>query len=96
MMILLIAIAVMMAATVATHLGLSQAISQVISKVCKCHKCLSFWTTLLVLLLIGCNVVVAAMLSLLMSYVSNWFGLFLIWLNDKYGKLWLRLNQKKM
>lgn len=57
---------------------------------------MSFWTTLLVLLLIGCNVVVAAMLSLLMSYVSNWFGLFLIWLNDKYGKLWLRLNQKKM
>lgn len=95
-MVLLIAIAVMIAATVVTHLGLSQAISQVINKVCKCHKCLSFWATLLVLVLIGCNVVIAAMLSLLMSYVSNWFGLLLIWLNDKYGELWLKLNQKRM
>lgn len=96
MMILLIAIAVMMAATIAVHLGLSQAICNVLCKVCKCHKCMSFWITLAVLLLIGCNVIVAAMLSLLMSYMSNWFGLLLIWLNDKYGELWLKLNQKKM
>jgi hypothetical protein len=96
MMILLIAIAVMMAATIAVHLGLPQTISNVVSRVCKCHKCLSFWVTLAVLLLIGCNIIIAAMLSLVMAYMSNWFGMLLIWLNDKYGELWQRLNQKKM
>lgn len=95
-MILLIAIAVMMAATIAVHLGLAQAICNVLCKVCKCHKCMSFWITLAVLLLIGCNIIVAAMLSLIMSYMSNWFGLLLMWLNDKYGELWLKLNRKRM
>lgn len=96
MMILLIAIVVMMTATIAVHIGLPQTISNVVSKICKCHKCLSFWLTLVVLLLIGCDVIITAMLSLLMSYMSNWFALILIVLNTKYNKLWERLNRKKM
>ena len=95
-MILLIAIAVMMAATIAVHLGLAQAVCNVLCKVGKCHKCMAFWVTLAVLLLIGCNIIIAAMLSLLMSYVSNWFAMLLVWLNYKYEELWQRLNQKKM
>lgn len=96
MVMFLIALAVMMTATIAVHLGLPQTISNVVSRVCKCHKCLSFWVTLVILLLIGCNIIVSAMLSLAMAYMSNWFGLLLIWLNDKYNELWQRLNQKKM
>jgi hypothetical protein len=96
MMILLIAIAVMMTATIAVHLGLPQTISNVVIRIGRCHKCLSFWVTLAVLLLIGCNIIIAAMLSLVMAYMSNWFCLLLIWLNDKYDELWQRLNQKKM
>lgn len=95
MMILLIAIAVMMTATIAVHIGLPQTISNVVSRVCKCHKCLSFWVTLAVLLLIGCNIIIAAMLSLAMAYMSNWFGMILVWLNDKYNELWQRLNKQK-
>ena len=94
-MVLLIAIAVMMTATIAVHLGLPQTISNVVSRVCKCHKCLSFWVTLVVLLLIGCNVIVSAMLSLAMAYISNWFGMILVWLNNKYNELWQRLNKQK-
>lgn len=92
---LLIAIAVMVVATTAVHLSLPQAISKVVDKVSKCHKCMTFWTTLIVLLLIGCNIFITAGLSLVMAYVSNWFGLLLIWLNDKYNELWQRLSKEK-
>lgn len=91
----MIAIAVMMVATTAVHLALPQAISKVVSKVAKCHKCMTFWTTLVVLLLIGCNIFLTAGLSLVMAYVSNWFGLLLLWLNDKYNELWQKLSENK-
>ena len=93
-MVVLIAIAVMMGATIAVHIGLPQAISGVVGKVCKCHKCLTFWSVFVVLLLIGCNIIVAAMLSLIASYMSNWFGLLLVWLNEIYEWIWQKLNEK--
>ena len=88
-----IAALLMVVATVAAHLGLSQAIGVVVTKVCKCHKCLSFWLTLLVLIAAGCPVVPAALLSLFAAYMSNWFALVLIKLNDIYEKIWQRLNK---
>lgn len=91
----LIAIAVMMTATVAVHMALPQAISSVVAKVSKCHKCLSFWSALVVLVVARCNVIVAVLLSLGVSYLSNWFGLLLIWLNRKYNELWQRANRPK-
>lgn len=91
----LIAIAVMMTATVAVHMALPQAISSVVAKVSKCHKCLSFWSALVVLVVARCNVIVAVLLSLGVSYLSNWFGLLLIWLNRKYNELWQRVNRPK-
>ena len=94
---IVIAIAVMMSATIAVHLALPQAVWSVAGKVCKCHKCLSFWATLVVLLFAKCNIIAAILLSMLMSYMSNWFGLLLLWLNHKYDDLWQRLNnQRKM
>lgn len=91
----LIAIAVMMTATIAIHMGLPQAISSVVVRVSKCHKCLTFWSALTILLIAGCDVVIAALLSIGASYVSNWFGVLLIWLNRKYNELWQRANRPK-
>lgn len=95
MMNALIAIAVMMSAVIAVHLGLPQAIWSVAGKVCKCHKCLSFWATLGVLIWLRCDIVTAMLLSVAMAYVSNWFGILLVWLNRKHTELWQRLNRKK-
>lgn len=43
----------------------------------------------------GCHIVTAALLSLGAAYLSNWFGLVLVWLNKKYNDLWQRINQKR-
>ncbi len=96
----LIAIAVMMSATIGVHLGLPQAIAPAVGKVCKCPKCLSFWLTLAALWWADragwaeCNIVAAILLSLAMAYLSNWFGILLVWLNHKYTDLWQKTNRK--
>ena len=95
-MMIVFAIAVMIGCTLAVHLNLPQAISMVVSRVCKCHKCLTFWGTMIILAILGCNIIIAAMLAILMAYLSNWFAMLLIWLNKKYEELWQRQNQKKM
>lgn len=88
-----IAMLLMVVATISVHLGLPQAIASVVSKVCKCHKCLTFWLTLFGLLVIGCPPHYAALLSLLSAYSSYWFSLLLVLLNKIYEKLWERLNR---
>ena len=93
-MMIVIAIAVMVCATMATHLGVSQAVSIVISRICKCHKCLTFWATLAVFLLLVGDIVSAFAIAICNAYLSNWFGLLLVWLNNKYNELWQRLNRK--
>ena len=88
-----IAALLMVVATVATHLGLSQAVSQVVTKVCRCHKCLTFWLALFGTFVAGCPVAMAVLLSLAAAYASNWFALVLIELNHIYERLWQRLNR---
>lgn len=83
----------MMLATLAHHLGLPEAIARVVLKVAKCPKCLSFWVALLVLVLVGCNVIIAVGLSLIAAYLSFWFGLLLGVLNRKYDELWQKLQR---
>lgn len=83
----------MMAATIAVHLGLPQAIAAVVSKVCKCHKCMSFWLALFGLCVAGCPIYIAALLSLFAAYMSYWFSMLLIVLNKLYDTLWQRLNK---
>lgn len=90
---MLIALIVMMLATLAHHLGLPEAIARIGLKIAKCPKCLSFWIALLVLVLVRCNVLIAIGLSLIVAYLSFWFGLILGWLNRKYDKLWQRLQR---
>lgn len=81
-------------ATIAVHLGLSVAIGKVLVKILSCPKCMTFWASLGLLILFGCNIFIAVILSLLGAYVSSWFALLLIKLNQKYNKLWQRLNDK--
>ena len=88
-----IAMLLMVAATVSVHLGLPQAIAGVLMKISKCHKCLSFWLTLLGLLWLGCPIVHAALLSLLAAYLSNWFAVLMVVLNKLYERLWERLKR---
>lgn len=82
------ALIAMAMAALSHHLGLSEAMSKVISKVLKCPRCLSFWTVLLVLVLHGYNVFFAIGLSLLMAYLAIWSELLLGYLNQLYEKLW--------
>ena len=88
-----IAMVLMMVSTIAVHLGLPEAIAGVVSKVCKCHKCLSFWSTLIVLTYCTGDIVAASLLSIVAAYVSNWFAMLLILLNRLYNELWQRMNK---
>jgi hypothetical protein len=90
----LIVLLTMANATIAVHLGLSVAIGKIVTKILSCPKCLTFWSSLLLLYLFGCNIFVAVVLSLLSAYIANWFALLLIRLNQKYNELWQRLNDK--
>jgi len=93
MMSVWIAIVLMMVATVAVHLGLPQEVAKVLVKIFGCHKCLTFWTTLVVVQLFGYSLLVALPLSLAAAYLSNWFAVLLVILNKIYNKLWQRVNK---
>lgn len=88
-----IAMLTMVVATLAVHLGLPDAIAKVISKVMQCHKCLSFWSTLIVLTYLGADIIIAALLSIFAAYMSNWFAMLLVMFNKLSEKIWERLNQ---
>lgn len=93
-----IAIVMMIAATLAVHLGLPQAIAKVVSKICSCHKCLSFWISLIAMAYVETPFELALLLSLLSAYLSNWCAIIFIMLNKLYDRLWERLerlNQKR-
>lgn len=94
-MIVLTAIAVMIAATLIQHLGLAEAVSQVIIKVSGCNQCFVFWTSMMAMLYLHQNVVLAVVLSILMSYASNWFILLLIWLQRKYTEIYGNENENE-
>lgn len=81
-------------ATIAVHLGLSVAIGKILMKVLSCPKCLTFWSTLFLLWIFGCNLFIAVVLSLLSAYIANWFALLLVKLNQKYNELWQKLSKK--
>lgn len=89
-MMILTAIAVMITATLIQHLGLAEAMIGVASKIASCNQCFVFWSTLLVLFFgfEHCNIVMVAMLSILASYLSNWFVLLLIYLQRLFDKIY--------
>lgn len=89
------ALMVMVAAVVAQHLGLSDAVAKVSGKVLRCPRCLSFWTVLFVLTYLGNDVVPAVGLSLAMAYLSEWVSIPLVMLNDLFDYLWQKANRKR-
>lgn len=91
----LIVILLMVCSTIMVHLGLPTAILKVVSKIASCHKCLTFWSSLGILLYVGCDILLAMLLSLLGAYSSNWFALLFVELAKQYDKLWHALNKKK-
>lgn len=88
-----VAIVAMVIASLAHHMGLSEAVVKVASKIARCPKCLSFWGTLAVLILYNYNLIVAIALSIAMAYASYYFGLILDVLHDLYDWLWRRKNK---
>ena len=79
---------------IATQLGLSKAIVEVLSKVASCPMCCTMWCTLAALLYEGYNVIAAITLALIMSYLSNFIGLIFMGLQHLYDLLWEKLNQR--
>lgn len=95
MCVVWIALSVMVAATLIVNLGLGEAIAKVSSKILQCPLCLSFWGTMAALLYSGVNIVVTVVLSIFMAYLSNFFGIILMVLNQWYDKLWQKNSRKK-
>lgn len=92
------AIAVMIGATLAHHLGLTEAVAKVASnvlmKVASCNMCCSFWLCLFVLIIEGeAPIFAALMLSILAAYASNWFVLLLVLSQQIYNSIWQRLSK---
>jgi uncharacterized membrane protein YecN with MAPEG domain len=90
---MLLALIAMIVATLAHHLGLSEAIARVIAKIAGCPKCLSFWVVLIVLLLSCIHPVIALTLAIVSAYISNWIGLLLMLLAKIYNRIWERINR---
>lgn len=69
-MIVLIAIATMIAATLAQHLGLAEAIAHVVDKVASCPQCFTFWVTMSALLYLGHDVYTSVLAAIVVAYVA--------------------------
>lgn len=89
------ALIAMMVACMAQHLGLPQALADVMAKVADCPKCFTFWITLIVLLIVGGNILIAIMLAVLMAYASYYWGLVIMWMKKRYDKLWQSISRRK-
>ena len=83
-----------MCATLAQHLGLGDAVAGIVAKILRCPKCLSFWSVLLLMIILKAHPIVAVGLSLICSYMSNWFGLVLALLAKTYNSLWEKVNKQ--
>jgi hypothetical protein len=77
----------LIAATLAVHLGLADAVKAVINKILSCAQCLTFWMCLLFLVVRGISLLPALAGSLAAAYVSNWAPPLLLWLQKKYNNL---------
>lgn len=92
---LAIALMIMIGATIAQHLGLGEAVARVAHKIARCPKCISFWSVLVILVILNVHPIVALGLSLLCSYLSNWMGLLLMLLANIYNELWEKVNKER-
>lgn len=89
-MLVLTSFVLMVSVNLIHHLGLAHAIAEVVDKVLSCSQCLTFWTVSAGMMYIDADIITAVFLAILMAYLSNWFGLLLLYLqrifNIFYGK----------
>lgn len=90
-----IAICAAISAVLMQHLGLCEAIAEVIGKIAKCHVCCCFWLTIVALLYSGCGIIAAVSLSIVMAYLSNFFSIVLVLAQKIYDRLWEKTNKQK-
>ena len=83
-------------AIIAHHLGLTEEMARVISKIAKCPKCTTFWITLCVMLYCDEIAIIAVAIALLMAYLSNWCIFVLIGAQRFYDWLWRKLNKRTL
>ena len=91
----IVELATMMVCVIAQHLGLTEAISSVLARISKCYRCVTFWGTLTALLALKKGIFEALFLSILMSYLSNFFALSLLWMQRQYNILWEKVERGK-
>lgn len=94
-MLLLTSIVLMVSVNLIHHLGLAQAIAEVVDKILKCNQCLTFWSVIVGLIYLGQDIVTAIFLAITMAYLSNWFGLILLYLQRKFTTLYEREKDKE-
>ena len=87
-----IALTAAIAALLAQHLGLAEEVANIALKISQCPRCSVFWATLAVLLFAKTDIVNAVALSLIMAYLSYWFGILLIIFQKLYNALWKRIE----
>lgn len=93
---LLSALLVMVAAVLMQHLGLSEAIAdvvtKVIAKIASCPQCLTFWCVLFAEYIIGTHPLLTLVVALVMSYLANWFLLVLA----IFQRIFTQISQKML
>ena len=95
MVITLTSLIVMVSVCLIHHLGLAHAISEVVDKVLSCSQCLTFWSVLAALVYLSTDIVTAVFFAITMAYLSNWFGLLLLYLQRQFNKLYGREKDKE-
>lgn len=75
-------------AVLIVNLGLGEAIAKVSGKILQCPICLTFWGSLAALLLYRTDIIVAVLLSIAASYLSNFLGIVLMMCNRLYDWLY--------
>jgi len=87
-MLVLTSLVLMVSVNLIHHLGLAHAIAEVVDKVLSCSQCLTFWSAMAGILYMGADIITAVFLAILMAYLSNWFGLLLLYLQRKFTILY--------
>lgn len=88
-----IMLAMAFSVTLAVHLGLPEAIAEVVGKIARCEKCCSFWLTAAVLWYSGADLITIVALSISAAYLSHWIGLLLTVMQKIFTRLWQRVNK---
>ena len=94
MAIILTSLIVMVSVCLIHHLGVAHAISGVVDKVLSCSQCLTFWIVLAALVYLSTDLITAVFFAIVMAYLSNWFGLLLLYLQRKFNIFYGREREK--